>query len=177
MLLHIDRVKFKVKPTGAEIGGIKSRFTKSASIKDVTAKQLADCLTAGQTVQPGITPFSEESRAKGYKGTKDADFSKQTVFMNDIDNKRKDVPAETPAHIAELLAAHGLKAAFMYETFNSTAAQQRFRYALICNEEITDRAERDRIQGAIIAMSPQADTDCINADRIFFGTDKGLLDG
>lgn len=177
MLLHIDRVKFKVKPTGAEIGGIKARFTKSASIKDVTAKQLADCLTAGQTVQPGITPFSEESRAKGYKGTKDADFSKQTVFMNDIDNKRKDVPAETPAHIAELLAAHGLKAAFMYETFNSTAAQQRFRYALVCNEEITDRAERDRIQSAIIAMSPQADTDCINADRIFFGTDKGLLDG
>ena len=177
MLLHIDRVKFKAKPTGAEIGGIKSRFTKSASIKDVTAKQLADCLTAGQTVQPGITPFSEESRAKGYKGTKDADFAKQTVFMNDIDNKRKDVPIETPAHIAELLAAHGLKAAFMYETFNSTAAQQRFRYAVICNEEITDRTERDRIQGAIIAMSPQADTDCINADRIFFGTDKGLLEG
>lgn len=177
MLLHVDRVKFKVKPTGAEIGGIKARFTKSASIKDVTAKQLADCLTAGQTVQPGITPFSEESRTKGCKGTNDADFAKQTVFMNDIDNKRKDVPAETPAHIAELLAAHGLKAAFMYETFNSTAAQQRFRYAIVCNEEITDRAERDRIQGAIIAMSPQADTDCINADRIFFGTDKGLLDG
>ena len=177
MLLHIDRVKFKVKPTGAEIGGIKSRFTKSASIKDMTAKQLADCLTAGQTVQPGVCPFSESSRTKGYKGTKDADFAKQTVFMNDIDNKRKDVPAETPAHIAELLAAHGLKAAFMYETFNSTAAQQRFRYAVVCDKEITDRAERDRIQGAIIAMSPQADTDCINADRIFFGTDKGLLDG
>ena len=177
MLLHIDRVKFKVKPTGAEIGGIKSRFTKSASIKDMTAKQLADCLTAGQTVQPGVCPFSESSRAKGYKGTKDADFAKQTVFMNDIDNKRKDVPAETPAHIAELLAAHGLKAAFMYETFNSTATQQRFRYAVVCDKEITERAERDRIQGAIIAMSPQADTDCINADRIFFGTDKGLLDG
>lgn len=177
MLLHIDRVKFKVKPTGAEIGGIKSRFTKSASIKDMTAKQLADCLTAGQTVQPGVCPFSESSRAKGYKGTKDADFAKQTVFMNDIDNKRKDVPVETPAHIAELLAAHGLKAAFMYETFNSTATQQRFRYAVVCDKEITDRAERNRIQGAVIAMSPQADTDCINADRIFFGTDKGLLDG
>jgi putative DNA primase/helicase len=177
MLLHIDRVKFKVKPTGAEIGGIKSRFTKSASIKEVTARQLADCLTAGQTVQPGVCPFSESSRAKGYKGTKDADFAKQTVFMNDIDNKRKDVPAETPAHIAELLATHGLKAAFMYETFNSTATQQRFRYAVVCDKEITDRAERDRIQDAIIAMSPQADTDCINADRIFFGTDKGLLDG
>ena len=131
MLLHVDNTKFKVKPTGAEIGGIKARFTKSASIKDITVKQLADCLTAGKTVQPGVTPFSEESRRKGYKGTNDADFTRQTVFMNDIDNKRKDVPIETPAHVAEVLAAHNLKAAFMYETFNSTADNQRFRFAVV----------------------------------------------
>lgn len=177
MLLHVDSTKFRAKPTGREIGGIKKRFTKAASIKEMTVKQLAAALTAGKTVQPGVTPFSEESHRKGANGTKDEDFARQTVFMNDIDNKRQDIPQETPAHIAELLAARGLKAAIMYETFNSTAEQQRFRYALVCDEEITDRAERDRIQGAIIAMSPQADTDCINADRIFFGTDKGLLDG
>ena len=176
MLLHVDTQKFKVKPTGSEIGGIKTRFTKSASIKDVTMKQLADSLTAGRTVQPGVTPFSEESRRKGYKGTNDADFARQTVFMNDIDNKNVDAPQESPEHIAALLARHNLKAAFMYETFNSTPEKQRFRYGLACNEEITDRAERDRIQGALIAMSPQADPDCINADRIFFGTDKGMIE-
>lgn len=176
MLLHVDNIRFKVKPSGQEIGGIKSRFTKSASIKDVTAEQLAAALTTGRTVQPGVTPFSETSRKKGYKGTKDADFTRQTVFMNDIDNKRKDIPQETPAHIAEQLAKHNLKAVFMYETFNSTPEQVRFRYAVVCDEEITDRAERDRIQGAIIAMSGQSDIDCINADRIFFGTDKGLID-
>lgn len=32
MLLHVDAVKYKCKPTKAEIGGIKKRFTKSASI-------------------------------------------------------------------------------------------------------------------------------------------------
>lgn len=42
MLIHIDNTKFKVKPTGPEIGGIKSRFTKSASIKDMTVKEIAD---------------------------------------------------------------------------------------------------------------------------------------
>ena len=62
MLLHIDNTKFKVKPTGQEIGGIKARFTKSASIKDMTVQQIAACLTAGKTIQPGVTPFSEESR-------------------------------------------------------------------------------------------------------------------
>ena len=177
MLLHVDNTKFKVKPTGTEIGGIKARFTKSASIKDITVKQLADRLTAGKTVQPGVTPFSEESRKKGYKGTNDADFTRQTVFMNDIDNKRKDVPIETPAHVAEVLAAHNLKAAFMYETFNSTADNQRFRFAVVSDEEFTDKAERNRVQAAIIAAFPQADIECINSDRIFFGTDKGLIDG
>lgn len=175
MLLHVDNTKFKVKPTGQEIGGIKARFTKSASIKDMNVKQIADSLTAGKTVQPGVTPFSEESRKKGFKGTNDADFTRQTVFMNDIDNKNADISQETPEHIAAVLAEHNLTAAFMYETFNSTPEHIRFRYAIVCDEEITDRAERDRIQGAIIAMSGQADTDCVNADRIFFGTDKGLI--
>lgn len=27
MLLHVDSIKYKVKPTGQEIGGIKARFT------------------------------------------------------------------------------------------------------------------------------------------------------
>lgn len=177
MLLHVDNTKFKVKPTGREIGGIKARFTKSASIKDMDAKQIAAALTAGKTVQPGVTPYSEDSRRKGRKGSCKEDFTRQTLFMNDIDDKKKDIPQETPAHIAEQLAKHNLKAAFMYETFNSTPEQLRFRYAIVCNEEITDKAERDRIQAAIIAMSGQSDTDCINADRIFFGTDKGLIEG
>ena len=75
MLLHVDAVKYKCKPTKAEIGGIKKRFTKSASIKDLSVRQIADCLTAGRTIQPGVTPFSAKSSAKGYKGTNADDFS------------------------------------------------------------------------------------------------------
>lgn len=176
MLLHVDNTKFKVKPTGQEIGGIKARFGKSASIKDITVKQLANCLTAGQTVQPGVTPFSENSRKAGKKGTCKEDFTRQTVFMNDIDNKRSDIPLETPEHIKEVLAANNLKAAFMYETFNSAADNIRFRFAIVSDKEFTDKAERDRVQAAIIAAFPQSDIDCVNADRIFFGTDKGLID-
>ena len=177
MLLHVDSRNFKVKPTGGEIGGIKARFTKSASVKDMTVKQIAASLTAGKTIQPGVCPFSERSRAAGKNGTVKEDFTRQTIFLDDIDNKRGDVPIETPAHVAEVLAAHGLKAAFMYDTFNSTAENERFRFALVSNAEFTDKAERDRVQAAIIKLFPQSDTDCTNADRIFFGTDKGLLDG
>ncbi len=177
MLLHVDTVKFSVKPTGGEIGGIKARFAKSASIKDKTVKQIADALTAGKTVQPGVCPFSENSRRAGKKGTCKEDFERQTIFMSDIDNENEAAPPETPEHIAEMLAARNLKAAFMYESYHSKPGNQRFRYAVVCNEEITDPDERAKIQGALIAMSPQSDVGCINADRIFFGTDKGLIDG
>ncbi|WP_274941775.1 phage/plasmid primase, P4 family [Chordicoccus furentiruminis] len=177
MLLHVDRYKFNIKPERGEIGGIKSRFTKSASIKDMNVKQIAAALTAGKTIQPGVCPFSERSRAAGKNGTVKEDFARQTIFLDDIDNKRTDVPIETPAHVAEVLAAHNLKAAFMYDTFNSTDENERFRVAVVCGEEITDKDERDRIQRALIALFPQSDTDCTNADRIFFGTEKGLIDG
>ena len=177
MLVHIDNVKYKCKPSKMEIGGIKKRFTKSESVKDVTAEQLAKHLTCGRTVQPGVTPFSEKSRLEGKKGTVKEDFARQTVFMNDIDNERKDIPSETPEHVAEVLGRYNLKAAFMYETFNSTPDDRRFRFALVSDTEFTDKAERDRLQAAIIAAFPQSDIGCTNADRIYFGTDKGLIVG
>lgn len=174
MLLHVDSIKYKVKPTGQEIGGIKARFTKSASIKEMSVKQIAAALTAGRTVEPGVCPFSETSRKAGKNGTCKEDWTRQTIFMSDIDNENKAAPQETPAHIAEMLAVRNLKPVFMYESYHSTAVQKRFRFAVVCNEEITDSNERAKIQGALIAMSKQSDVGCINADRIFFGTDKGL---
>ena len=84
-----------------------------------------------------------QSRQKG---------KRQTIFMSDIDNENEVAPRETPEHIAEMLVARNLKAAFMYESYHSTAAQKRFRYAVVCNEEITDPDERAKIQGALISV-------------------------
>lgn len=177
MLLHVDGVKYKIKPTDSEIGKLKVRFTQARTVKDLTAEQIAACLTAGRTVQPGVTPYSEETRKKGKKGTVKEDFTRQTVFMDDIDNKTPDAETETPAHVAEVLAAHNLKAAFMYPTFNSTPDKPRFRFAVVSDEEFTDKDERDRVQAALIALFPQSDAGCTNADRMFFGTNQGLIDG
>lgn len=177
MRVQIDGVKFSVKPAGGAIGGIKARLTDHKTIKDLSARQIANALTRGCTVQPGVCPFSEESRAKGYSGTVKEDFTEQTLFMDDIDNKRTDIPLETPAHVAEVLAAYNLKVSYMYETFNSTADNQRFRIGLVSDGVFTDKDERDRVQAAIIKLFPQSDLTCTNADRVFFGTDKGLIDG
>jgi len=175
LLIHVDSKKFKAKPTGREIGGIKARLAKPESIRDLTIRQVAKALTSGHTIQPGVTPFSEESKAAGRKGTCKEDFTEQTLFMIDIDNKAND-PMETPAHVTEVLAAHNLCAAFMYPTFSSTEEVPRFRFALVSDAPFTDKEERDRVQNGLITLFPQADADCINADRIYFGTDKGMID-
>lgn len=174
MKVHVDRVKFTRKPNDYEIGGIKARFINPGSILDWTVQQVATALTGGHTIQPGVTPFSERSRAMNYKGTRAEDFSEQRLFMVDMDNKRTDIPRTTPAQALEALAAHNLPIAFGYQTFNSTPEQERFRIALVCDEAITDDSERERIITALIKLFPQSDQGCTNADRIFFGTDKGL---
>ena len=69
MLVHANGQKFDHKATDAEIGGIKTWFTQPRSIKDLTVRQIAKCLVEGRTIQPGVTPFSENSRAKGKTGT------------------------------------------------------------------------------------------------------------
>ncbi len=177
MKLHIDNRQFACKPAGKDIGGIKARFTNPNSIQDLTAAQIAEALCKGQTVQPGVTPFSERNREKGKTGTCADDFTQQSIFMNDIDNKRTDSPIETPAHVAEVLKPYNLTVAFAYPTFSSSPQLEKFRFAVVCDEVITDDKEREAIQGALIKCFPQSDPDCINADRIFFGTDKGLYAG
>lgn len=177
MKLHIDGRKFDTKPENADIAGIKWRFTKPGSIHDLTVAQIANALMQGYTIEPGVCPYSEQTKAKGKSGTSDADFAEQTLFMVDIDNKRTDVERTTPEQAVAALAEYSLPLAFAYPTFHSTDEQERFRIALVSDEVFTDRIERDRVQAALIKLFPQSDTDCKNADRIFFGTDKPLYDG
>ena len=138
-------------------------------------KEIADALAAGRTIQPGVTPFSEASKAKGRKGTAKEDFTQQTLFLTDIDNERTDVPPETPEHMRAVLLQHRLPPAFMYESFHSTPERRRFRVAVAASEPVTDPVERERIQTALISLSPQSDITCVNADRIYYGTDKGMI--
>lgn len=193
--IHVDidehgiDMNFDGKPVKWEIVDIKNRFINPRTIQELTVKDIADRLARGQTIQPGVTPFSEASRKKAqekakerakegrsYKpGTFADDFTRQTLFMNDIDNETDDPIA--PGDVVNDLAKHNLRPAFMYETFSSTEEKIKFRYALVCDEEITDKKVRDRIQLAIVRMyNKQADQGCTNADRMFFGTDKGLID-
>lgn len=176
ILLHVDPVTYHHKPTMKnEIGKIKIRMANPSNIQEMTVEEIAQALQEGRTIQPGVCPLSETSIRNGAKGTKKDDFTSQQIFLTDIDNENPNAPQETPEHLEVVLKENGLKAAFMYESFHSTSKQIRFRYAIVCDEVITDREERDSIQRALISLSPQADQSTSNADRIYFGTNKGII--
>ena len=176
VVVHVDKTRYVMKPEKKLMAAIKVSMADEHTIDELTIKEIVEKVIAGISIQPGVCPLSDESRAKGKTGTCKEDFKSQSLFMSDIDNDKEALPLETPEHIAEVLAEHGLKSSFMYETFSSTADRIRFRFAVTCSEPITDRGERDRIQAALIALSPQADKSCTNADRIFLGTNKGLIE-
>ena len=138
----------------------------------MSAAEIQKAFCAGCTVQPAVTPFSEKSKAAGKKGTADWDFSEQQLFMIDIDNEDTDAPQESPERAIEFLAGHRIPVVIAYRTFSSSAKKLKFRIGIVCDEVITDRRERDRIQQALIKAFPQADTSCQNADRMFFGTNR-----
>lgn len=171
MKIHVDKIYYKHKPTQTEISQIKYRFTQADSIQDLSAKQIAQLLCKGHTIQPGVTPFSDTSSSKG---TTAKDWSEQTLFMVDIDNEHADIPAETPEHVEAFLKDYAIVPAFAYPSFSSTQKKERFRFAIVSEEPITDPDERLKIQKALGNAFPQADQKCYNADRMFFGTDKGL---
>ena len=85
MLLHVDNKKYQTKPSDKSIGRIKSRFTAPSTIKDLTVDEVAECLTAGQTIQLGVCPFSENSRKANKYGTSKDYFAGQSLFLVDID--------------------------------------------------------------------------------------------
>lgn len=144
----------RTKPQKSDIDKIKTRLINPNTILDLSAEEILSLLEQGHTIQPGVMPFSEDSSKKGKAGTCADDFKQQTLFMLDHDNKRSDIPKDTPACVAEVLALHNLKMAFAYSTFSSTDTEERFRSALVCDEPITDKTERDRIQKALIRLFP-----------------------
>ena len=196
MRVHLDKIGFPVKPSGTEIAHMKYRLTDQATILDLSVDEIVFHLCNGQTIQPGVTPFTEESmeryraeqakkkaeaEAKGKRfkpglpGTRNDDWTDQTLFMLDMDNKEG--PTLTPEDAVAKLAEHNLPVAFAYPTFSAGPDNLRYRLALVSAEAFTDRDERDMVQKALcIFFRPQADQECKNADRIFFGTDKAPLD-
>ena len=74
--VHIDPKGYDEKPSGKEIGGIKSRLQKGTSPSLVTLEELVQKIRTGHSISPGIMD-----------GMSTKDWKEQQLFMVDIDNE------------------------------------------------------------------------------------------
>lgn len=74
--VHIDPKGYDEKPSGKEIGGIKSRLQKDTSPSLVTLEELVQKVETGHSISPGIM-----------EGMSAKDWKEQQLFMVDIDNE------------------------------------------------------------------------------------------
>lgn len=158
--VHIDPKGYDEKPSGKEIGGIKSRLQKGTRPSLVTLEELVQKIRTGHSISPGIM---EGMSAKNWK--------EQQLFMVDIDNE-EDGPILRIKDARAICRDNGLPLAFCYQTFSYTKEHPKFRLGFVMDKPITDADMRKHIMETLVNLFPQSDKSCVNADRIFHGTNK-----
>lgn len=161
--VHIDTKGYMEKPTGKEVGRIKIRLQKNTSPSIVTVEELIQKIRTGHSISPSIM-----------EGMSTKDWKEQQLFLVDIDNE-EDGPILYFKDAKRICAKHGLSPAFIYQTFNYCKEKPKFRIAFIMDTPVTDEAVRKRIIETLVKLFPQSDKSCVNADRIFHGTNKRVI--
>lgn len=158
--VHIDTKGYTQKPTSKEISGIKTRLQKDASFSLVTVEELAQKIRTGHSISPGIM-----------EGMSAKDWTEQQLFLVDIDNE-EDGPILHPKDARRICSGYGLSPAFYYQTFSYCKEKPKFRIAFIMDTPVFEETMRKRIIEILVDIFPQSDKSCVNADRIFHGTNK-----
>ncbi len=161
--MHVDKKPYPKKPQSNEIGLIKRRMQTGPADK-ISADSLLKKIAAGHSICPAVM-----------RGMKSSDWVEQQLFLVDIDNDDKSVPILKPKDALAICDEAGIVPVFYYQTFSYSKEISKFRLVFVMNEVITQRGKRDMIAKVLINLFPQSDKACINADRIFFGTNKKVI--
>lgn len=163
--LHIDSIGYKNKKLAQkEAGTIKNRVQRDSPPVELPLKELIEKLQEGKSVSPAVM-----------KGTKAKDFVEQQVFLIDIDNNITEKPILQVEEALSICKKNHLPLAFYYFSYSNKKEIPKYRLVFIMNEVITDSILRDTIMRRLVELFEQADTSCINADRVFFGTNKEAI--
>ena len=180
--LNIDSVKHKTKPTGREMGALSNRLKRKETVALVTdIAAVLEAVCQGKTITAGEMADTKEN---GWRS--------QRLFIFDIDNDAVSLQKLKPPDVRDLLESNGLPISFVYWTFSSTPEHPKFRIAMLCDEVVTDPGEAKQIISGIMGLFPtaretdengkvritsQIDLSCKNLDRMFLGTNKGIVEG
>ncbi len=159
--VQIDTVCFSKKPAREEIGSLKPRLAAQPETV-CTPESFTEAVLQGRAYNPGIL----------HGGARAENWTKQQLFCLDIDNKdAENFPEKllTPEQALQRCRENDLVPFLIYSTFSSTPQLPKFRICLRCETCITDTVQREHVQRGLMALFPESDQACKNADRLYFG--------
>ena len=150
--MSLDNEPCVTKPCGWEIPKAKER-------------------TAGHWQEIGLERLADLNGNKGHAmipahlagGIKSADCVAMQLLVLDFDH------GCTFAQIRKRCDGMGLKIAYAYHTFSSSADKEKFRVVFICEEVIEDLFIIKAVLKMLHRIFPECDHSCKNPDRMFFG--------
>lgn len=162
--VHIDTVGYQDKQSvKSNVAIIKNRVQGSQPI-EINIEDLVQAISNGKSFSPAVM-----------KGTKASDFIEQQLFAVDIDNDNKNIPILQVQDAINLCNSHNIPVAFYYHSFSYTDIKPKYRLVFILESPITNINMRNTIAKNLCSLFEQADQSCVNADRIFFGTNKEVV--
>ena len=159
--VSIDHYKYKIKPTGREIGQISNRICKCDRV--VVLKEIKDFeLFANLVGEKGCTfcpaTFRNESRSQD-------NFEQMQILALDFDG------GISLQQVIERAKKYYLPIFIAYETFTSVG-QNKFRILFMNDISITDKRLAKISMNALLTIFPEADRSCNDISKIYFGGKK-----
>lgn len=159
--VQLDTVCFTKKPARDDIRSMKPRLATQQETQ-CTPEQFAEAVLQGKAYNPGILQG----------GAKAENWTKQQLYCLDIDNKEAENFPEkllTPEQALERCRENNILPFLIYSTFSSTPELPKFRICFCADSCTTDTLQREHIQLGLMALFPECDPACKNADRLYFG--------
>lgn len=180
--ISLDKIGYKTKPNGKEIGSIRNRLSGSTSHTELSLEALAATIRNGQTIQGALL-----RDIKANENTDDR-FIKQQIFCIDIDNDTKGAGGkkyksknslDTPEEILKICKKANIKPCIISESFSSGTVdpdgKKIYKYhALFAAEYPVEdvTTARNILLNLQRIFSEYADKACKDPARIIFGTSK-----
>lgn len=159
--IQFDSKGYSEKPKGKEIGGIKIR-TQSSEPKLLTLREIANLIQTGHSFSPGILEG----------GCSAIHWTQQQLFPVDIDNEDVNSPILTIKKALDICKECRISPVIYYKSFSHTEEKPKFRLIFAMRKPVEMEERREFLADTFPTLFPQSDTSCVNADRIYFGTNK-----
>ena len=176
MLVTLDDVAYTTKPDRIEFGRLMNRM-KAAKPREVDKREFLAHIASGKTFIGGVFDDDLETLRSWQLAALDFDNAIEEK-ENGKKVKRFLQPGEegyiTPLEALERCESLRIAPMVMYQSFNCSTENPRFRIVFDMGEGITEVDTAEAVMFNLHDAFPEADKKCTNLNRMFCGTDKAV---